>query len=85
MRTPHARFPKNRGRCLVGGTASVGDDALELIDLLLGTAKGTEALLGKLTGTLILAVAEQLDDSALIGGKTSNLLDDLTDESGALA
>lgn len=66
-------------------TAGIGDDALELVDLLLGTAEGTESLLGELTGTLVLAVAEQLDDSALVGGKTRNLLDDLTDEGGALA
>lgn len=30
----------------------------------------TYSLLGELTGTLVLAVAEQLDDSALVGGKT---------------
>lgn len=67
--------------------ASLGDDALELVDLLLGTAEGTElscvsldmvlcvsgrtySLLGELTGTLVLAVSEQLNDSALVGGKT---------------
>lgn len=70
--------------------ASLGDDALELVDLLLGTAEGTEllscvsilfdvvfvhvsgstySLLGELTGTLVLAVSEQLNDSALVGGK----------------
>jgi transcriptional regulator GlxA family with amidase domain len=52
-----------------GGTAGVGDDALELVDLLLGTAEGTEPLLGELTGALVLAVAQQLDDTALVGGK----------------
>jgi hypothetical protein len=30
------------GRHLVTGTAGLGDDALELVDLLLGTAEGTE-------------------------------------------
>jgi hypothetical protein len=70
---------------LVSGTARLGDDALELVDLLLGTAEGTEPLLGELTGTLVLAVTEQLNDTALVGGKASNLLDNLTDESGALA
>lgn len=86
MRTPFgARFPKIRLDDLVTRAASLGDDALELVDLLLGTAEGTESLLGELTGTLVLAVSEQLNDSALVGGKTSNLLDDLTDESGALA
>jgi hypothetical protein len=54
---------------LVSGTARLGDDALELVDLLLGTAEGTEPLLGELTGTLVLAVTEQLNDTALVGGK----------------
>lgn len=34
----------------------------------------TYSLLGELTGTLVLAVAEQLDDSALVGGKTEENL-----------
>lgn len=65
-------------------------------------------LLGELAGTLVLAVAEEFDDAALIGSKAvavrleppkpskrnscqtrenvpSNLLDKVTDESGALA
>lgn len=88
MRTPFgARFPKIRSNRvdLVTSTAGLSDDALELVNLGLGTTEGTESLLGELTGTLVLGVAEQLNDSALVGGKASNLLDDLTDESGALA
>lgn len=54
---------------LVGGTTGVGNDALELVDLLLGTAEGTESLLGELAGTLVTGVAEQLNDTALVGGK----------------
>jgi hypothetical protein len=50
-------------------TTGLGDDALELIDLSLGTAKGTEPLLGQLTGTLVLAVAEEFDDTTLIGSE----------------
>lgn len=50
-------------------TTGLGDDALELIDLSLGTAEGTEPLLGQLTGTLVLAVAEEFDDTALIGSE----------------
>jgi hypothetical protein len=69
----------------VTSTAGLSNDALELVDLGLGTAEGTESLLGELTGTLVLGVAEQLNDSALVGSKASNLLDDLTDESSALA
>jgi hypothetical protein len=41
--------------------------------------------LRELTRALVLAVAEQFDDAALIGGKASNLLDEVTDESGPLA
>lgn len=53
----------------MGGTTGVGNDALELVDLLLGTAEGTESLLGELAGTLVTGVAEQLNDTALVGGK----------------
>jgi len=70
---------------LVASTARLGDDTLELIDLLLGTAKGTEPLLGELAGTLVTGVAEQLNDTALVGGEASDLLDDLTDKRSALA
>lgn len=67
-------FPKNHNHInfsrLVTGPAGLGDDALELIDLLLGTAEGTEPSLGQLAGSLVLAVAEQFNDSALVGGKT---------------
>lgn len=45
----------------------------------------THSLLGQLAGTLVLAVAQQLNDAALVGGETSNLLNDVTDEGGALA
>lgn len=67
------------------GTAGLGDDTLEGVDLGLGTAEGTEPLLGELTGTLVLGVAEQLDAAALVGGEAGDLLDDVTDERGALA
>lgn len=55
---------------LVASTAGVGNDALELVDLSLGTAKGTEPLLSELAGTLVTGVAEQLNDAALVGGET---------------
>lgn len=38
--------------------AGLGDDAGELIDLRLGTAEGTEPLLGELTGTLYVSVSQ---------------------------
>ena len=70
---------------LVTSTARLSDDTLELVDLGLGTAESTESLLGELTGTLVLGVTEQLNDSALVGSEASNLLDDLADEGSALA
>lgn len=56
----------------MSSTAGLGDDALELVDLLLGTAESSESLLGELTGTLVSAVAEQFNDTALVGGKASD-------------
>jgi hypothetical protein len=53
----------------VSSAAGLGDDTLELIDLLLGAAEGTESLLCELTGTLVLGVAEEFDDTALVGSK----------------
>jgi hypothetical protein len=70
---------------LVTSTARLSDDTLELVDLSLGTAESTESLLGELTGTLVLGVTEQLNDSALVGSEASNLLDDLANEGSALA
>jgi hypothetical protein len=55
----------------VTSAARLSDNALELVDLGLGTAEGTESLLGELTGTLVLGVTEQLNDSALVRGKTA--------------
>jgi len=70
----------------VGSSAArLSDDTLELINLSLGTAEGTEPLLRELAGTLVLGVAEQLNDTALVGSKTGNLLDNVADEGGALA
>lgn len=54
---------------LVAGTASLGDDTLHLVDLALGTAERTQALLCQLAGTLILAVADKFDDAALVGSE----------------
>ena len=50
-------------------SAGLGDDSLELVDLGLGTAEGAEPLLGQLAGTLVLAVAEEFNDAALVGGE----------------
>lgn len=56
---------------VTSSTAGLSDDTLELIDLGLGTAEGTKALLGELTGTLVLAVAEEFDNAALVWGKAT--------------
>lgn len=44
---------------------------------------GTYALLGELAGTLVLSVPQQLNDAALIGGKTDDLTSDVPDELSA--
>jgi hypothetical protein len=54
---------------LVTSTAGLGDDTLELINLGLSTAEGTESLLGQLAGALVLAVAEEFDNATLVWGK----------------
>jgi len=69
---------------LVTRASALRNHTLQLVDLLLGTAKSTEPLLGQLARTLVLAVAEQFDNTLLVGGETSDLLDDLTDERSAL-
>lgn len=45
----------------------------------------THPLLCQLAGTLVLAVPQQLDNTALVGGEASDLLDNVTNKSGALA
>lgn len=44
---------------------------------------GTYALLSELAGTLVLSVPQQLNDAALIGGKTDDLTSDVPDELSA--
>lgn len=43
----------------------------------------THPLLRELAGTLVLGVPQQFDNTALIGGETSDLLDDVADKGGA--
>ena len=45
----------------------------------------TYSALGELSGALVLAVAQQFDDAALVWGKTRDLTNDVADEGGALA
>jgi hypothetical protein len=53
----------------VTGSAGLGDDSLEFVDLGLGTAESTEPLLGQLARALVLAVAQQFNDAALVRGE----------------
>lgn len=68
-------------RRLVGSTSGLSNDLVHLLNFSLSTAKGTEFLLSELAGTLLLGVTEQLDDTSLVGSKTSNLRDNVADES----
>jgi hypothetical protein len=45
----------------------------------------TYSLLGQLSRSLVLAVSQQFDNTALIRSQASDFLDDLADESSALA
>jgi hypothetical protein len=54
-------------------TAGLGDDTLELIDLGLSAAERTKTLLCQLTGTLVLAVAEEFDNTTLVWGKATKV------------
>jgi hypothetical protein len=44
----------------------------------------TYPLLRQFSGTLVLAVPQQFDDSSLVGRKTGDFLDDFADEGGSL-
>lgn len=90
---PHSKPPPAFDRSGLGGRgpAGLGDDALELVDLLLGADESPELggllvwkcrdegwlgvlgdaypLLRELPGALVTAVAEELDDTALVGGE----------------
>lgn len=68
----HHRSTQNvlKRKHLVSSTAGLGDDTLELINLGLGAAEGTKTLLCELASTLVLGVAEQLNDAALVWCKT---------------
>lgn len=89
--TSHSKPPPAFDGCLGDDPAGLGDDALELVDLLLGADESPELggllvmerrdegwlggldgaypLLRELPGALVTAVAEELDDAALVGGE----------------
>lgn len=51
------------------GPPALRDDLGHLVDLSLGTAEGTESLLGQLSRALVLGVTEEFDDTALVWGE----------------
>jgi len=51
------------------GAAGLGDDLLHLLDLRLGAAESSEPLLGELASALVLAVAKEFDNAALVGSE----------------
>jgi hypothetical protein len=62
---------RTRSKHLMGSSAGLGDDSLELVNLGLSTAEGTETLLCELAGALVLAVAEEFDNATLVWGKST--------------
>lgn len=70
---------------MTGSTTALNQDVGELLNLLLGTTKSTETLLGELTGTLVLVVLEQLHATLLVGSETGDFADEVTDELDTLA
>lgn len=94
----------------MAGSPALSNDLGHLVDLSLRTAESTESLLCELARALVLAVAEEFDDAALVGCEAvgwwlvhrpypgevsccgcgsgnvpSNLLDNVSNESGSLA
>jgi hypothetical protein len=59
---------------LVTSATGLSNNTLELVDLRLGTTESTEPLLGQLAGTLVLAVTEEFDNTALVWGKAKENL-----------
>jgi len=69
----------------VTSATGLGDVVGHLVNLSLGATEGTKSSLCELAGTLVLGVTEKFNNATLVGSETSNLLDNVTDESGALA
>lgn len=69
---------------MASSTTALNKDVGELLNLLLSTAEGAEALLGELTGTLILVVLQQLHATLLVGSEAGDLTDEVADELDAL-
>lgn len=65
-------------------TSELSNDVVHVLELAHGTRVGAQLLLSQLLGTLLLRVADKLNETALVGGETSHLVNKGTDESGAL-
>jgi hypothetical protein len=66
---------------VTSNTSRLSNDASHRLNLSLSTAESTELLLGELASTLLLRVSKQLNDSSLVGSKTSNLMDNVANKS----
>jgi hypothetical protein len=69
---------------LMASTSSLSNDLSHVFALGLTTLKRTELLLSELTGTLLLGVTDQLDDSLFVRSETGDFTDEGSDEGGSL-
>lgn len=58
----------------------LGDHVVQFLDFSLGSSVCSQSLLGELSGTLVLGVSEQLDDSSLIWCESGDFSDQVSDE-----
>jgi hypothetical protein len=65
----HLSHSHQSNKRLVASTLALGDDAGHLVDLSLAAAEGAEPLLRELARALVLGVAEEFDNAALVGGE----------------
>lgn len=66
-------------------SAHLAQHSGHLLPLALGTQVGTKLPLGDLESTLVLAYLQQLSNTLLVGSESSDLADEVADETGALA
>lgn len=65
---------------MTSNTSGLSNDSGHGLNLSLSTAESSKLLLGELTGTLLLGVTDQLNNSSLVRSETSNFLDNVTNE-----
>jgi len=61
-------------------TPRLDEDSVEFVELSLCSCHRAESLLGQFLGLLILAVPQQLHDTALVRGEAADFTDDALDE-----